>query len=170
MIFSHCPTCTLKTLEYDDIKRYYCPECDFTYYHNPAAAVAGIILFNNKLLLIKRAKDPGKGKLDLPGGFVDPGESAEDGLKREIHEELGIHVTSCKYFMSLPNTYDYKGIIYPTCDLIFEITIETFPGEWEKDEIEDVILVHPASAAALEFAFPSGKAAIGSFVKQRNLS
>lgn len=50
-----------------------------------AAAVAGLI-FNEKgqLLLTIRAKDPGKGLLDLPGGFVDMGENADQALRREI--------------------------------------------------------------------------------------
>ena len=81
-IFNCCPACGSSDIVFDDDKKLICWQCAFTYYHNVAAAVAAILEYDNKIVLIKRAKEPGKGKLDLPGGFVDPKESAEQKRTR----------------------------------------------------------------------------------------
>lgn len=169
MIFTYCPRCKSEDLEYDRLKEYHCRACDYTYFHNPAPAVAGIIFHNKKLLLIRRAKNPGKGKVDLPGGFIDPGESSEDAIKREILEELGVQVRTLRYFASFPNIYEYKGIVYSTCDFVFELTIEKFPEKWCKDEIQDILLVAPGSVPDFEFAFESIKTAVISHFKYSHI-
>ena len=57
------------------------------------------------LLLIERKNDPGKGLYDLPGGFVDYGETLEQGMKRELKEEIGIAPKNLKYYSSKPKQY-----------------------------------------------------------------
>lgn len=47
---------------------------------------------DGKALVATRARDPEKGRMDVPGGFLAPGEQVIDGLKREVREELGIEV------------------------------------------------------------------------------
>ena len=117
--FNYCPACGSGNISFADMKKVSCRDCSFTYYHNVAAAVAAILEYNDKVVLIRRAKDPGRGKLDLPGGFVDPKESAEEAVKREIKEELKIDVRGPKYLGSYPNVYKYEGVTYRTCDLFF---------------------------------------------------
>jgi ADP-ribose pyrophosphatase YjhB (NUDIX family) len=78
-----------------------CEACGFELYLNVAAAVAGLIRDERgRLLITVRGKEPGKGKWDLPGGFADPNESAEQALAREIREEVGLEVTAMRYFGS----------------------------------------------------------------------
>ena len=77
--------------------------------------------------MIERANDPGRGKLDLPGGFVDPKESAEAAIKREIKEELKIDIAEPRYLGSYPNIYEYGGVTYHTCDLFFYAKIDAPP-------------------------------------------
>ncbi|MBM7414000.1 MULTISPECIES: (deoxy)nucleoside triphosphate pyrophosphohydrolase [Nocardiaceae] len=60
----------------------------------PALVVAGALVENGRLLLARRASPPElAGLWELPGGKVDPGETPEDALVRELREELGIEVT-----------------------------------------------------------------------------
>ena len=86
-----------------------CEDCKFQYYINNSAAVACLI-FNSQgeVLLTRRAIDPNKGMLDLPGGFVEPLETAEEAVIREIKEELGLQITKMTYLVSFPNLYPFS--------------------------------------------------------------
>ena len=88
-----CPLCGKSTLEYVNSRHWVCGHCDFDLYNNVAAAV-GLILYteDNGVLLEKRAKEPQKGFLALPGGFIDGDESAESACVREVKEETGYDV------------------------------------------------------------------------------
>lgn len=61
-------------------------------YPKPAVAVDIIIESDGNLLLVKRKKDPFKGLLSIPGGFVNLGEKVEDAAKREVYEETNLEV------------------------------------------------------------------------------
>lgn len=101
-----------------------CNRCDFTYFFGPTTAVGGIIQrASGEILLIRREKDPGAGKFGLPGGFVDPGESSDFALQREVDEELGVKLASYKIFTTLPNEYVYKGSVLPVLDIFYACQI-----------------------------------------------
>src|SRR5690606_8958188 len=106
-----------------------CPACGFHYYHNVAAAVAAVIVHDGCVLVTRRAREPAAGLLDLPGGFVDPGEAAEHALHRELAEELGWNARDCvpRYLGTRPNTYLYAGVRYATCDLFYRYDPPTRP-------------------------------------------
>ena len=76
------------------------------------------------MLVTRRANNPAKGTLDLPGGFCDHGESAERGVVREVMEETGLRVTDVRYLFSLPNVYPYSGLDIFTTDLFFLCRVE----------------------------------------------
>ena len=70
----------------------------FHFFINSSAAVAALIVDENRrLMLVTRGIEPNYGKLDLPGGFIDPGESAEHAVERELFEELGLKVKKMEY-------------------------------------------------------------------------
>lgn len=118
--FNYCPVCGSKHFVEHDDKSKKCENCGFEYYLNPSAATAAFILNeNNELLVLTRKKEPAKGTLDLPGGFADMGETAEEGMKREVKEETGLEVTEAKYLFSYPNVYYYSGFHIPTMDFFF---------------------------------------------------
>ncbi len=71
------------------------------------------------MLLIRRAKEPAKGKLAPPGGFIDVGETAEQGVRREVREEVGIELDHIHFLCSQPNQYFYKEVTYPVLDFFF---------------------------------------------------
>ena len=59
------------------------------------------------------------GTWDLPGGFIDFEETAEQALRRELHEELNLTVDRSRYLFSIPNRYVFAGVLYRTIDLFF---------------------------------------------------
>ncbi len=61
-------------------------------YSNPTPTVDIILQSGSKVLMVRRKKDPFKGQLALPGGFVNEGETAEDAMKREAMEETSLEV------------------------------------------------------------------------------
>ena len=129
-LFRYCPKCGSELFEVHNIKSKHCSNCGFTYYQNPSSATAAFILpssataafiLNSKgeLLVVRRAKDPAKGTLDLPGGFVDNGETGEQGIIREIKEETGLVIQQVEYLFSIPNIYRYSGMDIHTLDMFF---------------------------------------------------
>ena len=144
-VIKHCPRCGCNAfITNDNGRSFNCEECHFNFYMNNSAAVACLI-FNSqgKLLLARRAIEPAKGMLDLPGGFVEPMESAEEAVVREINEELGIQVTNAVYLASFPNEYIFSGFSVFTIDLAFVC------------EVDDLSLLVPADdVSEFEFIFP----------------
>jgi ADP-ribose pyrophosphatase YjhB (NUDIX family) len=118
----YCPKCGQRSLRQLNAKEFVCERehCQFTAYKNTAAAVAAIIVLNDdKIIMTRRGKEPVKGKLDLPGGFVDADETLEKSLEREVKEELSLRIRDLSYLGSFPNKYPCKGIEYSTVDSVF---------------------------------------------------
>lgn len=69
-----------------------CPECGRSWYRNSAPTVGAAIVRDGRALVTVRAVEPEKGRVDVPGGFLEVGEHPVDGLKREVREELGVEV------------------------------------------------------------------------------
>ena len=153
----YCTKCGAAALRFVGTKCVHCDVCGFDLYLNPAAAVAALIPDDQgRLLIIERAEDPRKGTWDLPGGFADPGESAEDALRREVKEELGLAVVSARYLCSYPNTYDYMGMRYATMDLGFVCRVESAqPARPSRKEVSKLIAVPMAEIDITRFGFAS---------------
>jgi NADH pyrophosphatase NudC (nudix superfamily) len=143
--FKFCPNCKSENFTFPNNVRLHCNDCDFTYYHNIAAAVAIVFTFDDKILFTVRNVDPDKGKWDLPGGFIDPAENAEAAACREIKEELGIDVfpSDLKYITTSPNNYLYKNVPYRTVDIFYECPLQTdLISINAEDEIQELIWVN----------------------------
>lgn len=118
--FHFCPKCGSVHFEINSDKSRKCKDCGFEYFMNSATSTVAIIEDGlGHVLVCRRAKEPAKGTLDLPGGFCDCMESAERGVAREVMEETGLKVIEVRYLFSLPNTYPYSGINIFTTDLFF---------------------------------------------------
>jgi mutator protein MutT len=123
--FQFCPVCGSKDFRENNFKSKHCEACGFTYYANPCSATAAFIRNERgELLIVRRAKEPAKGTLDLPGGFVDMEETVEQGMIREIQEETGLNIDAVKYLFSIPNLYVYSGMTIHTIDMFFEAHVK----------------------------------------------
>ena len=69
-----------------------CPTCGRSWYRSSAPAVGAAIVSAERVLVTVRGIEPEKGRMDLPGGFVEVGEHPRDALAREAREELGVEV------------------------------------------------------------------------------
>lgn len=140
--FKHCPNCSSTNFEYHNNFKFHCHDCNFVLYHNIAAAVALVFTFENKILFTVRNVDPDKGKLDLPGGFIDPGETAAEAACREVAEELGLKISQddLQYVTTAPNDYLYKNVAYRTLDIFYEckLSSDTIAVN-AKDEIRELV-------------------------------
>lgn len=123
--FKYCPKCGSDNFVDNNFKSKRCEACGFIYYFNPSSAtVAVIINESNEIMVATRAHEPAKGTYDLPGGFVDMDETAEEAVIREVKEETGLQVLSVRYLFSIPNLYVYSGFEVETTDLFFLCKVE----------------------------------------------
>ncbi len=77
----------------DSLERDVCNHCGLISYDNPKIVVGSVVTFENKFLLCRRAIEPRKGFWTLPAGFMEHGETTEDGAKREAREEANVEIT-----------------------------------------------------------------------------
>ena len=76
----------------DDRPRHMCNNCGTIHYENPKVVVGCIPEWEDRFLLCRRAIEPGLGKWTLPAGYLENGETAEQGAVRETYEETGARV------------------------------------------------------------------------------
>ena len=154
-----CPKCGTENLQQSGNKLF-CENCDFVLYQNTAAAVAVLLKHGNEILFTVRNQEPGKGLLDLPGGFCDPEETGEHTCKREIYEELQLDLDEDKfsYLGSRPNIYPYKDVVYNTLDLFYEYELSEKPRTTlEEKEISGIEWVEKDNIDLNRLAFESQK-------------
>lgn len=154
-LFRHCPACGA-SLPSPGENPLSCPACGFAYFFNPTVAAAAFIFDPaGRALFIRREKEPEKGKLAVPGGFIDAGETAEEGLRREVREEVGMEIDRIRYLGSGVNHYPYRGVTYPVVDLIYTATTTTPDEAQPLDAVAGVEWKQLGDVAADELAFPS---------------
>lgn len=95
-VLHYCSNCGaqigLESIAGDSIKRYYCKACDTIHYTNPKLIVGVLPYWEDRILLCRRAIEPRLGYWNLPAGFLENNELAEEGAKRECWEEAEARV------------------------------------------------------------------------------
>ena len=82
-----------------------CPRCAWIDWNNPAPTASVLVLRRGRVLLVRRAVAPARGAWDVPGGFIERGETAERAALREVREELGADVRIERLIGTFPDVY-----------------------------------------------------------------
>jgi len=168
-LFTHCPACGSVCFVENNEKSKRCESCGLVLYMNASAAVAAFIVNESgDLLVCRRGKEPEKGTLDLPGGFVDDNETAEEATIREIGEELQAKVIDSKYLFSLPNHYEYSGLTIPTLDLFFSCILDDTTNLKPSDDVEDCFFAPLNEINPELFGLKSIKKGVALFLEGRS--
>lgn len=167
-LFQFCPKCGSKHFNIHNGKAKRCESCGFIYYANACSATVALIINEKKELLVsRRANNPAKGTLDMPGGFIDMEETAEEGLAREIKEETTLTLENANYLFSLPNKYLYSGFEVNTVDLFYLCKVSNFDSIAAHDDVEELFFLPLDKINCADFGLQSIRKGISYLIKHK---
>ncbi|MDB6004058.1 MAG: hypothetical protein JWR15_1045 [Prosthecobacter sp.] len=145
-------------------REFVCAACGHRHFITPiSAAVAVLLDAQDRVLVIRRAQEPGLGKLGLPGGVIEAEETGEMAAAREINEEVGIDLpaSAFTYFCALNNRYPFQGYTWPTLDLVFVARVPAFSHlVMQASEVSEILICALDEVPLEEFAFWSNAEAV----------
>lgn len=151
--FLFCPLCG-KLLEPKpsppDAGRPACPAGHFVHFDNPPATVQAWIEHDGAYLILRRNQEPFAGDWDLPGGFVEMGESPVEAVVREVAEETGLSVTPLEVIGAFTSAYGDGG--RHTVDIAYRCRLERGEFELDTNEKSDAAWVRLEDMPTLAFA------------------
>lgn len=168
--FRYCPLCGADGFAEHAENARRCPQCGFTYYVNPRGATVAIILNDQEEILVAtRANEPARGTLDMPGGFMDLGETVEEAMCREVEEETGLQVKpeDLHYLFSQSNLYDYSGITLHTADMFFEVRVCGRPEIKAQDDVAQLQWKKLSELHIEDFGFQSIRQGLKKILKDK---
>tara|TARA_Y100000768_G_C23860677_1_gene625529 strand:- start:325 stop:864 length:540 start_codon:yes stop_codon:yes gene_type:complete len=158
----YCIKCGSKTknvkIAEDNYRRNVCLKCKYIHYVNPKIIVGTLPILGNKLLLCKRSISPGYGKWTFPSGYMEMGESLEDGARRESNEEANLELDILKLYgnYSIP---DIGQVLFVYLGLIIS---KNFKAGSETSEVK---LFNVREIPWVDIAFPSVKFFLEKYAK-----
>lgn len=78
--------------EGDTLERAVCDTCGFVAYDNPKIVAGSVVRYGHRILLCRRDIEPGRGRWTLPAGYLEHGETPEEGARREAYEEATVDI------------------------------------------------------------------------------
>lgn len=100
----YCGRCGSATFRKQDERAKQCPDCGLLFFPKISPAIIVMIEKDNEILMARSSHFPA-GRYGLIAGFVEPGESIEEAIVREVMEEVGICIKDISYFGSQPWPY-----------------------------------------------------------------
>jgi len=168
MNFKFCPKCggKLKKIKQENRQRLACSTCHFIFYGNAKPTVGVVIVDEEgRILLAKRGIEPKKNFWDLPGGFLEENEHPEDGLKRELQEELGVKIKIDKMLDIFIDDYEDQDDICFTLNIYYLAKI--IQGEPKPmSDISDLQWFEKENLPLDKMAFKNGREALKLWLKK----
>ena len=163
--FNFCPKCGSNNFSPSEGTSKKCNACGFKFFLNPTPSATAIIEDEKgRILMTVRGRDPRKGMMGLPGGFIDIDETAEQAMAREVKEELGLEVAELKYMTTFTNIYPFEGHDNHTLDLYFICKVKTFDGMTPMDDVAELIFMPKNEIDFEKLAFPSTQKAVAYYL------
>jgi ADP-ribose pyrophosphatase YjhB (NUDIX family) len=149
---SHCGSAQLRfEIPKDDTRpRFVCPDCQLIHYENPKIVCGVLPVWQGQVLMCKRAIEPRLGKWTLPAGFMENGESVDEGAARETLEEACAQVGNMRLLSVISVPQINQVHVFYLADLVdgrFDISSESL----------EVALYAPQAIPWAEVAFPTVK-------------
>lgn len=88
-----------------------CAACGSEYWSNAVPGAQALVVRDGRVLLGRRAFEPGRGRWDIPGGFLDETEHPDDALRRELREETGLEIEQVEYLGTWMQAYDGRTVL-----------------------------------------------------------
>ena len=132
----------------DNRHRHVCSSCETIFYDNPRMVAGTLPVYEGRILLCKRAIEPRLGYWTLPAGFMENGESTEEGALRETWEEAKARVTLKQLYSMITVPHISQVHIFFLADL-------PQPEFAAGEESLEVALFHPNEIPWDEIAFPT---------------
>lgn len=131
MEVNYCSNCgeKLEVRAINDEERKACPSCSFIHWGSYSVSVGALVIKDERILLVRRKDNPGKGKWTNPGGYIEQTELIEQSVIREVLEETGV-ATKVKSIVMLG---DYPGRVH---NVYIGFLMEYIEGEPQPDEVE----------------------------------
>jgi ADP-ribose pyrophosphatase YjhB (NUDIX family) len=127
MDFTYCPMCRteleMKPRSGPDSDRPTCPACGFVDYGNPSPTVQAWIEHDGAYLALRRGQDPKQGEWNMPGGFVEPGESGPEAIRREVAEETALEIEPFEVIGIFSSAYGDGDDAEPIFDVAYRARI-----------------------------------------------
>lgn len=142
--------------------RFRCRRCGWTFYGNPIPAALALVVRGRRILLGRRASAPYAGSWDLPGGFIERGETPEAALRREIKEELGVGIRSARFLAFFRETYGPRG--FPILVVLYRVRLARGRLATATD-VSEVRWFDRARLPFREIRFPSLREALRRFAR-----
>lgn len=134
-----------------------CPACGFVYFPDPKVAAVVFIEHNQRVLLVRRKMNPGRGKWSLPGGFVDYGEDPREAAAREALEETGLEVA----ITALVDVRSHGGPI------VITFTASVLNGVAHPQDDADAVCWYGVDDPLPDIAFESTQTMLARWVKRQ---
>lgn len=159
-----CSNCggevSLKIPEGDNLPRHTCNQCNTIHYQNPKVVTGCLPVYQDKVLLCKRAIEPRRGYWTLPAGFMENGETTEEGALRETREEANAEV-------SIDQLYTLTSIVHVNQVQLIYLAQMNKPEFSESNESLEVRLFSEDEIPWKELAFKTIKNALSLYFEDR---